>query len=104
MEVKLIRTEVKNYVIEGHNFIIKIDETGHYWGIDKTLINDEGKLIKEINGITGHRSETLCECLRSCYVTARFENEIDKEKFMKDDITEMLKLAKISEDSFNIIP
>lgn len=97
IENKIVEVVVKRYVVEGHVFRLCKDETGHFWGFD--LNNPK----KEYNGFNGHRTETLLETMRSCYTSARVENELDAEKIRNNDIEEMKKVLAIIEDSYKMI-
>ena len=45
-------------------FHIVKDEKGMYWGIKSDNIKN-GRLINELNGLSGHCSKTLQECIDS---------------------------------------
>lgn len=99
MERKITKTIIKNYIVEGHTFVICQDDEGNFWGFDKKEL-EETRLF---NGITGHRSNEINETLRKCYTSARFDNEIDKEKFKNNDLNEFTKFTKIIEESFRVV-
>lgn len=57
--------------VRNKSFEIVKDEKG-FWAIEDKYITD-GKLNKQINGITGHLRETLEQCIES----ARMSAEVD---------------------------
>ena len=97
MKRTVVETVVKNYVVEGHTFRICKDDAGAYWGF-----NLDKAERTEWNGSNGNRAEELNETLRRCYLEARFENEIDREKYCNMDLEEIKKFTEIIEDSFKI--
>ena len=99
----MVKTVVKNYIVEGHTYSICLDDQGDYWGFDHKDIDETGKTKKEYNGITGNLGKTLVETMRRCYVSARVENEINRELIRANDLDEIMKMMKITEDSMNIV-
>ena len=63
--------KITELVTHGKSFIICKDDSG-FWGIDGALIVD-GKLTRRVNGIEGHLSETLQDCLNACHIEAHIE-------------------------------
>ena len=94
---------VREFVTHGHSFAICRDNEGNYWGFNLADLDENGRLAKEYNGITGHRNATVIETMRACYQTARTNNEIDRDKLKANDIDEMTKLFAIIEDSYKEI-
>lgn len=99
IENKIIEVVVRNYHVEGHTFRLCKDETNHFWGFDTKELGKG----KEFNGFNGHRGETIIETMRSCYTSARVENELNAEKIRNNDIEEMKKVLEIIEDSYKVI-
>lgn len=97
-ERKIVETVVKNYNVEGHEFVLCKDDDGKYWGFNKKYATSR----REWNGINGNRAETLNETMRQCYLEARFENEIDREKYSNLDLEEVKKFTNIIEESFTL--
>ena len=93
----IVKTVIENYVVEGHTFRICKDDAGAYWGFNKNKTERT-----EWNGINGHREEELNETLRKCYLEARFENEIDREKYSNLDLEEVKKFTNIIEESLTL--
>jgi hypothetical protein len=91
---------VKEFVTHGHAYAICKDNDDCFWGFDLSELDENGCLAKEYNGITGHRNETMIETMRSCYQSARTDNEIDREKLKSNDMAELEKLLAIIEDSY----
>ena len=56
--MKLITT----YTELNRTFYIVKNEAG-YWAIEDKYVDENGKLLKQFNGITGLRSDTVSECL-----------------------------------------
>ena len=63
--------KISELVTHGKSFIICKDDSG-FWGIDSALVVD-GKLTRRVNGIEGHLSETLQDCLNACHIEAHIE-------------------------------
>lgn len=57
-------TRVTTYYTHHREFIIMKDEHGNFWGIPREDIKDH-RLVKQYNGITGHRSDTVARVLES---------------------------------------
>ena len=61
----------------GREFFVIYDKEGkdicgemkHYWGIESTNFNSEGRLVKEVNGCNGHLSGTVAECVDKVLTT-----------------------------------
>lgn len=98
----IVKTVVKNYVVEGHTYSICVDNEGNFWGFDHKDLDETGRTTKEYNGFSGNLGKTLVETMRNCYVSARVENEINKEALRANDLDEMMKLMQITEDSMKI--
>lgn len=98
MKRNITETVVKNFIVEGHTFVICKDDDNHYWGFNK----EKAKTKTEWNGMNGHRSESLNETMRQCYLEARFENEIDAEKYKALELEEIKKYTAIIEESFEL--
>lgn len=72
-EIKKITT----VYARGREFYIIHDSEGkdicgtikHYWGIESNNFDADGRLIKEINGIHGHLSESVAECVDKVMAT-----------------------------------
>lgn len=86
---------VKEFITHGHTYRICRDTDGDFWGFDMAKHTPD----KEYNGITGHHEKTMIRTMRQCYVSARAENEIDREKLNNNDMDELMKLLAIIEDS-----
>lgn len=97
------KTMVKEFITHNHSYAICIDSEGEYWGFDLSDLDENGKLAKEYNGITGHHGKTMIETMRACYQSARTENEINKQKLEANDVDELQKLMQIIEDSYKEI-
>lgn len=101
--VEMEKVVVKEFVTHGHSFAICRDNEGSYWGFNLAELDENGRLAKEYNGITGHRNKTVIETMRACYQTARANNEIDRDKLKAMDMSELMKLNAIIEDSYKEI-
>ncbi len=101
--VTLEKVVVREFHTHGHAYAICKDNEGCFWGFDLAKLDDEGRLAKEYNGITGHRSTEMIDTMRKCYQQARTENEIDRDKLSNFDMDEMKKLHRIIEDSYKEI-
>lgn len=71
-------TELHTY---GKRFIIAHDEHG-YWGIGEEF-TDGGKFTRRINGLQGHLSPTIADCIKACQCDAHME------ALMQDGMTMM---------------
>lgn len=56
------------YIVEAEPMKI-VDTYKKYWGIETKYFDEEGKLTQEINGMSGHLSETIPECIDSIKTT-----------------------------------
>lgn len=101
--VKMEKVMVREFVTHGHRYAICKDNEGCFWGFDLSELDENGRLAKEYNGFTGHRSETMIDTMRKCYQSARTENEIDREKLKAFDIETVMKLNDIIDDSYKEI-
>lgn len=101
--VTMEKVMVKEFITHGHSYAICRDNEGGFWGFDLSELDENGRLAKEYNGITGHHSKTMIETMRACYQSARTHNEIDREKLKANDINELNKLMQIIEDSYTEI-
>lgn len=63
-------TRVTTYVTHGESYKICVDSEGKYWGIRSEDI-ENGILLSEYNGISGHRSDTVEEVMKSLDDKAR---------------------------------
>lgn len=102
-KVTMEKVMVKEFVIHGHAYAICKDNEGCFWGFDLSELDENGCLAKEYNGITGHRNKTMIETMRSCYQSARTENEVDRTKLKAMDMDEIEKVQQIIEDSYKEI-
>lgn len=101
--VTIEKVIVKEFITHGHSYAICKDNKGGFWGFDRADLDEQGRLAKEYNGITGHHSSEMIETMRHCYQSARTANEINKEKLRAGDMEEILKLEAIIEDSYREI-
>lgn len=101
--VTIEKVMVKEFITHGHTYVICKDNEGNFWGFDRADLDEQGKLTKVYNGITGHRSSEMIDTMRRCYQSARTENEINREKLKADDIEEIMKLSAIIDDSYREI-
>lgn len=51
--------KVTTYTELGRSFVIARDDEGFFWAIEDKYIDGNGKLKKSINGLEGHRGETM---------------------------------------------
>ena len=101
--VTMEKTMVRKFNTHNHSYVICRDNEGGFWGFDLADLDENGRLAKKYNGITGHHSDTMIETMRMCYQSARVENEIDREKLNAKDTDELMKLLAIVEDSYKEI-
>lgn len=92
-----IKVITRNFLVEGHSYLITMDDAGEFWGFDNNR-------LQEYNGINGHHGKSLNETLASCYCSARSENELNQELIQANDINELMKLMQIVEDSNKLFP
>ena len=82
----------KNNVYE----VIK-DNDGFYWAFNEKYIDEDGRLTKQFNGITGHRNDNVNDTLIAVM------NEVDIEKWDAEhdvdsmDMTRLLAMKEIIE-------
>ena len=78
--------------VRNKSFEIVQDERG-FWAIEDKYITD-GKLNKQINGISGHLKNTLEECIESAKFSAEVEYVMTTEKC--DVMTAFNKILKLA--------
>ena len=54
-------------------YIICKDDNG-YWGINTEMLDENGCLKQQINGIQGNLSETLADCISQCRAEAKVKH------------------------------
>lgn len=62
-----IKKRITTYYTYGHAYEIYIDTDRHFWGIAR---EDLGREI--IDGLSGHRAESLKDCLEYCKADSYF--------------------------------
>ena len=75
-------TKVTTVYSRGREFYILRDSEAHmicgvnkkYWGVDKALFDENGKLTKQLNGCSGHLSATVAECVEAVLTTIEIEH------------------------------
>lgn len=69
--------QMTTVLARGRKFFVIYDSEGkdicgtvkHYWGVEDKNFDENGRLVKEINGINGHLSETVAECVKQIMAT-----------------------------------
>lgn len=83
---------IKTLTVKNKTFEIVKDDRG-YWAIeDKYFTN--GKLNKEVNGITGHLRDTLKGCIETATISAEIDYLINVENWDPTDAIEEVILGK----------
>lgn len=73
--------QITTVYARGRKFYVIYDAEGkdicgvmkHYWGVEATNFNDEGRLVNEVNGWNGHLSETVEECVEQIRTTVEIQ-------------------------------
>lgn len=77
---------IKTLTVKNKTFEIVKDDRG-YWAIEDKYFTDS-KLNKEVNGITGHLSETLDQCIERAKLSAEVDYLINVEGYEKMEAIE----------------
>lgn len=71
-----MKTIIKNYHYRNNDYVI-IAHCGYYCAINTNDIDDNGKLIRELNGLQMFASDTVKECIE------RVNNSIDFDYYLE---------------------
>lgn len=54
---------IRTFTYKGETFEVIKDGDNYYWAFNEKFIDENGRLTKEFNGITGHRNDNLKDTL-----------------------------------------
>lgn len=74
-------TRITTYIENGRSFEIcqctRNDETKGFWAFEDKFIGKDSKLLKQFNGISGHHSKTLKECIEKVSRQIKYDALVD---------------------------